>query len=409
MSKRGQLNAANPCKIYKFQPARSTMPTNVTPEYLAAEEEYREARSAKEKLRALEKMLTLIPKHKGTEKVQMQIKRKISKIKEEMETKARKLGRGPTFNVRKEGAAQIALVGLPNSGKSSILKQLTNADVVVGDYQFTTKMPTPGMMEHKDVQIQLVEIPAIIQDVSLGKGFGLQILSAIRAADAVALVIDLSRDSLEQMGVIVNELENGGISLNEEPPSVEIVKRAEGGIDIRGKTYFHGDELIMKELLHKEKIHNAIIVFHSDTTLEQFQEALDESVTFKPAFILATKGDSVNSRKNFALLKRHCTDFDIVPISAKKKINLEHARESIYRSLDIIRVYTKTPGEKVAYPPITMKPHSTVYEAAGRIHKQFQKEFRYARIWGPSAKYDGQRVGSDHILEDGDIMEVHIR
>lgn len=385
------------------------MPANVTPEYLAAEEEYRQARSPKEKLKALEKMLSLIPKHKGTEKMQMQIKRKISKIKEEMETKSRKLGHGPTFNVKKEGAAQIALVGLPNSGKSSLLAHLTNADVAVHNYPFTTTMPTPGMMEYKDVQIQLVEIPAVIKDVSLGKGLGLQILSAIRVADAVALIIDLSEDPVEQMSTILNELEKGGINLNEEPPHVEIIKKAEGGIDIRGKQYFHGDEQILKELLLKEKIHNAIIVFRSDTTLEQFQEALDESLAFKPAIILATKGDIKNSKKNFALLKKYYNDYDIVPISAEKRINLEHAQEAIYQSLNIIRVYTKTPGEKVAYPPITMKPHSTVYDASGRIHKHFQKEFKYAKIWGPSAKYDGQKVGSDHILQDGDIVEVHIR
>jgi len=385
------------------------MPANVTPEYLAAEEEYRRARTPKEKLKALEKMLSLIPKHKGTEKMQMQIKRKISKTKEEMETRVRKSSRGPTFNVKKEGAAQIALVGLPNSGKSLILHQLTNADVTVDNYPFTTKMPTPGMMEYKDVQIQLVEIPAIIKDVSLGKGFGLQILSAIRAADAVALIIDLSLNPLEQMKTILDELEKGGIKLNEEPPDLEIVKKAEGGIDIRGKQFFSGDEQIMKELLLKEKIHNAIIVFRSETTLEQFQEALDESKAFRPAIILATKGDIKNSKRNFAVLKKYYSDYDIVPISAEKKINLEHVQESIYKSLNIIRVYTKTPGEEVAYPPITMKPHSTVYKAAGRVHKQFQRKFKYAKIWGPSAKYDGQKVGSDHVLQDGDIVEVHIR
>jgi ribosome-interacting GTPase 1 len=385
------------------------MPANVTPEYLAAEEEYRQARSPKDRLKALEKMLSLIPKHKGTEKMQMQIKRRISKTKEEMETKARKSSHGPTFNVKKEGAAQIALVGLPNSGKSSIVAQLTNADVAVDTYPFTTTIPTPGMMEYKDIQIQLVEIPAVIKDVSLGKGFGLQILSAIRAADAVALVIDLSEDPLTQMDTIVDELEKGGINLNEEPPQVEVVKKAEGGIDIRGKHCFTGDEQVLKELLLAERIHNAIITFRSDTTMEQFQEALDDSVTFKPAIILATKGDIKNSKRNFALLKKYYSTYDIVPISAERQINLEHAKEAIYRSLNIIRVYTKTPGEEVAYPPITMKPDSTIYDASGRIHKHFQKKFKYARIWGPSAKYEGQKVGSDHILQDGDIVEVHIR
>ena len=385
------------------------MPANVTPEYLAAEEEYREAKTSTEKLRALEKMLTLIPKHKGTEKMQMQIKRKISRIKEEMETKARKTSHGPTFNVKKEGAAQVALVGLPNSGKSLILSKLTNADVSVDNYAFTTTMPTPGMMEYKDVQIQLVEIPAVIRDVSLGKGFGLQILSAIRAADVVALIIDLSQNPLEQMQMILDELEKGGINLNEEPSDLEILKKAEGGIDIRGKQFFHGDEHALKEVLLKEKIHNALIVFRSDTTLEQVVDTLDESVAFKPAIILATKGDSKNSKMNFALLKKYYGEYDIVPVSAEKQINLEHAQEAIYQRLNFIRVYTKTPKEEVAYPPITMKPHSTVYDAAGRIHKQFQRKFKYAKIWGPSAKYDGQKVGSDHVLQDGDIVEVHIR
>jgi len=383
------------------------MPTNVTPEYLAAEEEYRSSRTAQEKIKALEKMLSLIPKHKGTEKMQMHIKRKISKLKEEIEVKARKTSHGPTFNIKKEGAAQVALVGLPNSGKSFLLNQLTNADTAVGTYEFTTKIPTPGMMEHKDIQVQLVEIPAVIKDVSLGKGLGLQILSAIRVADAVVLVVDLSWNPLEQMDILLDELEKGGIKLNEEPPELEIIKKAEGGIDIRGKQFFKGDERILKKLLVKEKLHNAILIFRDETTIEQVEETLEASLAFKRAVILATKGDSLYSKDHFALLKKHYTHFDIVPISAKKKINLEHAKESIFQVLNIIRVYTKTPGEEVAYPPIAMEPESTVFDAAGRIHKQFQKQFKYARIWGTSAKYEGQRVGSDHVLQDGDIVEVH--
>jgi ribosome-interacting GTPase 1 len=383
------------------------MPANVTPEYLAAEEEYRSARTPKDKIKALEKMLSLIPKHKGTEKMQMQIKRRISKFKEEMEVKARKISHGPTFNIKKEGAAQVALVGLPNCGKSLLLNQLTNADTTVGNYEFTTKTPTPGMMEYRDIQIQLVEIPAVIKDVSLGKGLGLQILSAIRVADAVILVIDLSRDPLQQMEILLNELDKGGIKLNEELPELEIIRKAEGGIDIRGKQLFRGDERALKELLVKEKVHNALLIFREETTLEEVEKSLETSLAFKQAIILATKGDGNRSKEHFALLKRHYNRFDIVPISSKKKINLEHARESIYRVLNIIRVYTKTPGEEVAYPPIAMDPESTVFDAAGRIHKQFQKEFKYARIWGKSAKYEGQRVGTDHILQDGDIVEVH--
>ncbi|MGD2246942.1 MAG: 50S ribosome-binding GTPase [Candidatus Methanofastidiosia archaeon] len=385
------------------------MPANVTPEYLAAEEEYRQARSPKERLEALEKMLSLIPKHKGTEKMQMQIKRKISKTKEEMEAKTIKTAHGPTFNIKKEGAAQVALVGVPNSGKSLLLDQLTNADVQVGDYPFTTTMPAPGMLEYQDVQIQLVEIPAVIKDVSLGKGLGLQILSAIRAADVVVIVIDLSKDPVDQMELILHELEKGGIKLNEDPPDVEIIKKAEEGIDIRGIQLFEGDEKMIKKLLLKDKIHNAIVVFHGSTTIEQFQEVLDESTAFRPAVIVANKGDTNKSKEAFTHLKTRFESFVIVPVSAKKGINLDGVKKMLYQKLNIIRVYTKTPGEEVAYPPITLKPDSTVYEVAGRVHKQFQKNFKYARIWGPSAKYEGQKVGSEHVLKDGDIVEVHIR
>jgi ribosome-interacting GTPase 1 len=385
------------------------MPSNVTPEYLAAEEEYRQARSPKERLKALEKMLSLIPKHKGTEKMQMQIKRKISKTKEEIEAKAIKTAHGPTFNIKKEGAAQVALVGVPNSGKSLLLDQLTNADVQVGDYPFTTTMPAPGMLKYQDVQIQLVEIPAVIKDVSLGKGLGLQILSAIRAADVVVLVIDLSKDPVDQMELILNELEKGGIKLNEDPPEVEIIKKAEEGIDIRGIQLFEGDEKMIKKLLLQEKIHNAIVVFHGNTTMEQFLEILEESTAFRPAVVVANKGDTDKSKEAFAHLRERFESFVIVPVSAKKGINLDEVKKVLYQKLNVIRVYTKTPGEEVAYPPITLKPDSTVYEAAGRVHKQFQKNFKYARIWGPSAKYEGQKVGSEHVLKDGDIVEVHIR
>lgn len=385
------------------------MPANVTPEYLSAEEEYRQARSPKERLEALEKMLSLIPKHKGTEKMQMQIKKKISKTKEEIEARVIKTTHGPTFNIKKEGAAQVALVGLPNSGKSLLLNGLTNADVSVGDYPFTTTMPTPGMLEYQDIQIQLVEIPAVIKDVSLGKGLGLQILSAIRAADVVVLVIDLSQNPLDQMELILNELEKGGIRLNENPPDVEIIKKAEEGIDIRGIQLFEGKEKVVKKLLLKDKIHNAIVVFRGYTTVEQFQEVLDESTAFRPAVVVANKGDTKSSKKAFNQLKKQFESFEIVPVSAKKSINLDEVKALLYNKLNIIRVYTKTPGEEVAYPPITLKPDSTVHEAAGRIHKQFQRNFKYARIWGPSAKYKGQKVGSEHVLKDGDIMEVHIK
>ncbi|RLF80534.1 GTP-binding protein, partial [Thermococci archaeon] len=191
------------------------MPTNVTAEYLAAEEEYRQAKTIPEKIRALEKMYATVPKHKGTEKLRLQIKRKLAELRKELEKQqSQRKGGGYSFSVKKEGAAQIVLAGLPNVGKSSLLNVLADIDVDVADYPFTTVEPIPGMMKHKDVQIQLVEVPGLIEGAALGKGMGTQLLSVIRNADAIAIVVDLSQDPVKQMEIILKEFERAGIKIN---------------------------------------------------------------------------------------------------------------------------------------------------------------------------------------------------
>ncbi|WP_456367267.1 OBG GTPase family GTP-binding protein [Thermococcus sp.] len=388
------------------------MPTNVTAEYLAAEEEYRNAKTIPEKIRALEKMYATVPKHKGTEKLRLQIKRKLAELRKELEKQRqlKKGGGGPSMAVKKEGAAQIVLAGLPNVGKSSLLRALTNVETDVADYAFTTVEPVPGMMHHKDVQIQLVEVPGLVEGAALGKGMGPQLLSVIRNADAIAIVVDLSKDPVKQMEILLKEFERAGIKVNKRRPRVEIKRTASGGIIINGQENIKGDISEVMKMLREERIHSAEITVKEPVTLEEFADAIDDSLVWKRAIIIANKGDAPGSRENYEKLIRTYGDrFKIVPVSARKGINLDKLKDELYDLAGIIRVFTKSPGEEPAYPPVALKKGSTVIDLAERIHKDLVKNFRYARVWGKKVKFPGQRVGADYVLEDGDIVEIHAR
>jgi ribosome-interacting GTPase 1 len=389
-----------------------TMPVNVTPEYLKAEDAYKSAKNPKEKLIALELMLSTIPKHKGTEKMQLQIKRNLSKLKKEVEKEKelKKGGSGGTsFFVRKEGAAQVALAGLPNSGKSTILNKLTGKDVDIGHYAFTTVKPTPAMLQYKDIQIQLVDMPGLIEGVSLGRGMGGPLISAIRAVDVIVIVVDLSVDPLKDLELILRELEAKGLRINKKVPNIEIQKLPTGGIEIIGENFLVGcNSQDVKKVLQEERVHNAIITIKEPVTLTDIFEVLDSSLEYKKAIIVGTKGDLPGSKEGLQKLQSNVTNFKIIPISAINNVNLDILPAEIFSILDIIRVYTRSPGGQIDNEAMPMKINSTALDAAKKVHKNLYKNFKFARVWGESAKFDGQRVGPEHVLRDGDIIEIHI-
>jgi len=388
------------------------MPVNVTPEYLKAEDAYKSAKNPKEKLIALELMLSTIPKHKGTEKMQLQIKRNLSKLKKEVEKEKelKKGGSGGTsFFVRKEGAAQVALAGLPNSGKSTILNKLTGRDVDIGHYAFTTVKPTPAMLQYKDIQIQLVDMPGLIEGVSLGKGMGGPLISAIRAVDVIVIIVDLSVDPLKDLELILRELEAKGLRINKKVPNIEIQKLPTGGIEIIGENFLvECNSQDVKKVLQEERVHNAIITIKEPVTLTDIFEVLDSSLEYKKAIIVGTKGDLPGSKEGLQKLESNVTNFKIIPISAINNVNLDILPAEIFSILDIIRVYTRSPGGQIDNEAMPMKINSTALDAAKKVHKNLYKNFKFARVWGESAKFDGQRVGPEHVLRDGDIIEIHI-
>ena len=328
------------------------MPANLPPQYYDAEKRYRAARTPEDKIEALEAMMAIMPRHKGTDHLYGDLRRRIAKLQEEAERKA--ATSRTSFYIRKEGAGQVALVGLPNAGKSQLLSAVTDALPEIADYPFTTKSPTIGMMKFENIQIQMVDTPAVT-----GRDSRVWLNNVARNADLIAIVVDLSKSPVEQTELTLQELENTGIV-----PATNVSNMSP-------------EDLIGKRPRRMLIIGNKIDLDSSDTNWHQ-------------------------------LKSRYGSRFPILAVSATSGNNLSDLKKSIFQTLEIIRVHTKSPGQKPDLTdPIILKTGSTVKNAAEDVHKDFKAKLKYAVVWG-SGKFDGQRVSQDHVLQDNDIIELHI-
>jgi len=335
------------------------MPANLTPQYLAAEDEYRQATTLEEKLAALKKMLALLPKHKGTDKLQASLRAKISKTKAALETEKKKGRRGPRVRIPCEGAGQVVLIGAPNAGKSQLLAALTSAKPLVAPYPFSTTMPQPGMMPWENVQVQLIDTPPITPDYLESYLPGM-----VRAADAAVLVMDMSVDEgIEQAQQVVHRLDEAKLRLTSHPEEDE----------------------------------------EEDEHIRLLADAAE-----RKCIVAANKMDMPDAEVRLELAKEALGErFEFLPVSATEGTGMEELRNRIYEILDVIRVYTKRPGKPADMDqPYTCPRNCTVIELARLIHRDLAESFKYARIWGTGV-YDGQTVGRDHVLHDGDLVELH--
>jgi len=328
------------------------MPANLPPQYKEVEDRYRQAKTIPEKILALEEMLAVIPHHKGTDKLIAQLRKRLSQHKEEAQRRPSASRKMDPFALKKEGAAQVALIGLPNSGKSQILGVLTHATPLVADYPFSTRAPLPGMMKFENIQIQLVDAPPLMDAYTETGLFNLA-----RNADALAVVLDLTEDPGTQVALILEELEKHRIQILRK----QDVRKWEPG-KVQKRAVFLGNKVDLKE------------------ARENCRVFLDQ---FSPLYPLLC-------------------------ISAKEKSNLTEVPKEIFSVLDLIRVYTKAPGKNADLDdPVILSKGSSVFDFASQIHKDFTQKLKFARIWGQS-KYSGQMVQRDHPLQDGDIIELHI-
>jgi ribosome-interacting GTPase 1 len=390
---------------------QNTMPTNLSPQCLAARRRYMQADTPNEKMDSLREYISLVPRHKGTERLLRQLRSKLSKLEGEAERR-RSLRKGSgavsAFHIKKEGAGQVTLVGLTTSGRSSLLRWFTNAKPEVSPLSFKTRIPVPGMMDYEDILVQLVEVPAIYEDIKSGKGLGPQIIAAIRNSDAVALTIDLSRDAIQQMDLVLKELHDSAIRLNQQPPRVDVEKTGSGGVQIFGISLYKDDVDELKEILGKYS-HNIKVRLNQPTTRSEILEAINPRIAYKKAIVIATKGDVPGSSENFkALEDKYRYKFPMIAVSVEKNRGKDELKQEIFKALDVIRVYTKEPREKPSEKPIVLKKDARITDLVRRLPRVFQEQFKYAKVVGPSAKFDREFVGANHVLQDKDVVQVYV-
>ncbi len=387
------------------------MVTNLPAEARAKWVKVMEAKTPEEKIAALEEFLKSVPKHKGTENLRLWASRRLAELREEVEERRRKKsGRGISFFVEKEGAAQIVLIGLPNTGKSSIVKLLTGAKTRIGEYPMTTTKPIPGMMEYEDIYFQLVDTPPIIPG---GGPWNNRVIGLARNSDALLIVLSSEKDPYTEFRIIKKMLEEAGILLYKPRGRVVIEKLRMGKTGIRitlmGRLI---DATVddVRRLLESYRIYNAHVKIYGEVSLDDVEQAIFENKLYKPAIVVINKAElNINKAKEAALrIHRENPHLPVIIASAKLGKGFDKLGEILFNHLEIIRVYTKQPNGPVADKPLILRRGATVLDVAKSIHKDFVKKFKYAKIWGPSAKYPGERTGLEHVVMDGDIVEIHI-
>jgi ribosome-interacting GTPase 1 len=359
-----------------------------------------------EKIRKIEEEITNTPYNKATSHHIGKLKAKISKLREESLKRSSSSGKGRGFHLKKCGDSTVVLVGFPSVGKSTILNQLTNAQSKIGDYEFTTLEVIPGVMEYRGAQIQIFDIPGIITGASKGKGRGMEVLSVARNADLIVLVLDVFHP--QQQALILTELENIGIRPNRASPDVFVKKRKMGGIRLASTlplTYL--DEKIIRSILNEYGVHSADVLIREDINIDRFIDSLDKSIVYIPLLIVVNKIDLAETP--------YLRDFkenmpEALYISADKGVMVQELREEIFNRLKLIRIYMKPQGQKADYDePLIVRKGSTVEDVAGRLHRDFIRNFRHAKVWGSSVKFPGQKVGLEHILKDKDLLRIIIK
>jgi hypothetical protein len=388
------------------------LPSNLPAEAKAKWDEVTLTKNPEERLRLMGEFLSLVPKHKGTERMCSQVKRQMAQLRDEIDKRKRqaKIGGGPSPFVQKAGAAQVAVIGPTNAGRSSLLRAVTNAQVEVTPYPFGTKQPVPGMLPYEDIQFQLVEIPPIVDGSSEGRADGFQNLSAVRNADGVIIVVDLKDDPAGNLIMIKGELDASRILTSKPEGEVEIQRRGIGR-DIQFIWEGELDGCTREEvvaLLNEFRIRSALVRIRGSVTIDNVEDAIFGNAVYRPTLVVANKADLGIDRRTVDQLRMAADPLDVLVISAEKTTNLAVTiGGELFKLLEIARIYTKEPGEEPAREPVVVRRGITVGELARTIHNDFYRNFKYARIWGPSAKFPNEKVGLDRILEDGTIVQLY--
>lgn len=357
-----------------------------------------------QQIEEIEEEIRTTPYNKSTEQHIGRLKAKLAKLKEKKEERGEgKAEGGGGYGIKKEGDATVALVGHPSVGKSTLLNKLTNAESEVANYHFTTLDVIPGVMHYNGAEIQLLDLPGLVEGAAEGKGRGREILSVIRNVDLIIIIGDIYRSKISK---VEEELRNHGIRLNQDPPDIKINEKDKDGLRINTTVELEeiSKETVM-DILREFGYVNATVVIRSNIDDQEFIDYLSKNRVYLRGFPIINKIDLIDEEEEEEL-QEELKDQDPLFISAEEGKGIEEVKERIFDELDFIRIFLRPQGEKADDEPMVLKEGSTVKEVCKKLHSDFLDNFRYARIWGPTAKFPKQKVGLDHELVEGDTIRI---
>ncbi len=368
-----------------------------------------------EDIKALQEEISKTQYNKATQHHIGLVKAKIARLREKQEARSKSGKKGEGYAVRRSGDATVILIGFPSVGKSTLLNHVTNAESKTAAYAFTTLTCIPGIMEHGGAKIQVLDMPGLIKGAASGTGRGREVIAVARNADLAVLMVDVF--TAQQVDILKKELEEADIRLNQKPPHITVTRKDRGGLNIATTVKLTKlDEKTIEAILNEFRIVSADVVIREDITPDQLIDCLEGNRKYMPAIIAVNKIDSLTQegmrQLQMQLRGNTVTDKseDVVFVSAEKEVNLDRLKDAIYNKLSLIRIYLKEAGKKPDLEkPLIMQHGNAVKEVCEKLHRDFVAKFKFAKVWGRSAKFPGQKFKIDHKLADKDVVEIHLR
>ena len=359
-----------------------------------------------EKIKELEAEMSKMQYNKRTQHHYGLIRAKIAKLKERDIKRSSGKGKTSGYSVKKSGDASVILIGFPSAGKSTLLNAITGAESEVAAYEFTTLDVVPGLLKHKHAQIQMLDVPGIVHGAASGRGRGKEVLAVMRSANLAVVVIDVHKP--EQCPALLKEVYDSGLRLNKEVPIIKISKKTKGGLDIAATVKLkHITKATIAAILKEFRIFNADVVIRSDITVDDLIDSIEANKIYIPAIVVINKIDSADEEVIQNVVDELSPD---LCISANEGTNIDRLKDLIFDGLDFMRVYCKEVGKPADMDvPLIINKKSTIKDMCEKLHRDFVNKFKFARVWGPSAKFPGQKFLYKHKLKDEDIVELHIR
>ncbi|CAD5232062.1 unnamed protein product [Bursaphelenchus xylophilus] len=359
-----------------------------------------------EKIQEIEREISRTQKNKATEYHLGLLKAKLAKYRQQLLEPTGKSGaKGEGFDVMKSGDARVAMVGFPSVGKSTFLSSMTKTESVAAAYEFTTLTCIPGVIEYEGAKVQLLDLPGIIEGAAQGKGRGRQVIAVAKTADLILMMLDATKGD-HQRRLLETELEEVGIRLNRRKPGIYLKRKPGGGIKFTHTAILtHCDEKMVINILHEYKIFNADVVFREDATVDEFIDVIQGNRVYLKCIYVYNKIDQITIDG----LDKIARQPHSVVISCELNLNMDYMLKKLWAYLDLIRVYTKKPGNAPDLGPddgIILRSGATIEHCCHALHRTLAAQFKYAIVWGTSTKFSPQRVGIKHKLHHEDVVQI---